>query len=68
MNDDNTQAFMCEYLAGLKAVLDSFVLNDVESIIDALDDAYRHGHQIFVAGNGGSAATASHLQPIRKVV
>jgi len=61
MNDANTQAFMCEYLAGLKAVLDSFVLNDVESIIDALDDAYRHGHQIFVAGNGGSAATASHL-------
>ena len=26
-----------------------------------LEEAYRHGHRIFIMGNGGSAATASHF-------
>jgi D-sedoheptulose 7-phosphate isomerase len=33
---------------------------DLRGVEDALFDAWRHGRTIFIAGNGGSAATASH--------
>ena len=33
----------------------------IEKIAKALETAEKHGHQVFVMGNGGSAATASHL-------
>ena len=53
--------FSLEYVRGLKAVLDSLPLDDVETIIQHLSDAHQHGKQVFVVGNGGSAATASHM-------
>lgn len=34
---------------------------EVESFIDLLFDAYQRGGTVFVIGNGGSAANASHL-------
>ena len=34
---------------------------EVQDTIDLLWRAYRTGHTVFVIGNGGSAATASHL-------
>jgi len=55
------QSFMAEYVAGFKAVLDAPALGGVDAIIACLDNAYQHGQQVFVAGNGGSAATASHM-------
>jgi D-sedoheptulose 7-phosphate isomerase len=53
--------FSLEYLAGLKAVLDSLPLGSMQTMIEYLSDAYRHDKRIFIAGNGGSAATASHM-------
>ncbi|HZS90920.1 MAG TPA: SIS domain-containing protein [Chloroflexota bacterium] len=53
--------FAPEYLAGLKAVLDSLSLDSIQTVVEYLSDAYRHDRRIFVAGNGGSAATASHM-------
>ena len=50
-----------EYLAGLEQMIDSIPLAQIETVLRLLEEAYRGGHRIFVMGNGGSAATASHL-------
>ncbi len=57
----NAQSFMAGYLTGLSAVLQSLPPRDVETAIAYVWEAYDQGRQIFVVGNGGSAATASHL-------
>ncbi len=33
----------------------------LEHVLFLLEEAYRNGHRIFIMGNGGSAATASHF-------
>ncbi|MFO8012211.1 MAG: SIS domain-containing protein [Phycisphaerae bacterium] len=48
------------YLQGLKAVLDEVDRAAVARVIDLVWEAYRAGRRIFLLGNGGSAATASH--------
>lgn len=57
----DTEQFALEYLADLKSVVESLPLADVEAIIASLTEAYKQGRQIFIIGNGGSAATASHM-------
>lgn len=42
------------------AVLNSLDLNSVNQVMNVLKDARLHGKRIFICGNGGSAATASH--------
>ena len=42
------------------AVLNSLDLNSVNQIMNVLEDARLYGERIFICGNGGSAATASH--------
>jgi D-sedoheptulose 7-phosphate isomerase len=56
-------ARMCiqEYRDGLKAVLDSLAMDDIHDFIAYLEQAYEDGRQLFIIGNGGSAATASHM-------
>ncbi len=49
------------YLDGLKKCLDLLSLEQVVALLEHLERAYREGRQVFVIGNGGSAATASHL-------
>jgi D-sedoheptulose 7-phosphate isomerase len=34
---------------------------DLERVLSLLENVYRNGHRIFIIGNGGSAATASHF-------
>ncbi len=50
-----------QYVANLKAVLDRLPLGEIERVIAAIEEAHAAGRQIFVIGNGGSAATASHM-------
>lgn len=50
-----------EYLNWLKEALAELDLNELERIVDALQEAQENARQIFLFGNGGSAATASHL-------
>jgi len=57
----NAQSFMADYLTGLSAVLQSLPPHDVETALAYLWEAYDQGRRVFVVGNGGSAATASHL-------
>jgi len=50
-----------DYLKGLRSCLDEISRQDIEGIADTIFDAYKKGRQIFIMGNGGSAATASHF-------
>ena len=49
------------YLADLSAVLDALPREPLAQITQLLLDAARKGRTVFIFGNGGSAATASHL-------
>ena len=46
------------YLTNLLAALDR---EEIAALIDEIEHARRHGNTIFVVGNGGSAASASHM-------
>ncbi len=54
-------AFANEYKRRLLAALDTVDLDRVESLIDVFRRAREEDRQIFVFGNGGSAATANHF-------
>jgi D-sedoheptulose 7-phosphate isomerase len=49
------------YFGRLKNAIDQVPVDRVEAMGEMLYRAYRHGKQVFVVGNGGSAATASHM-------
>jgi D-sedoheptulose 7-phosphate isomerase len=53
--------FAKNYLTGLKGVLDRMPLDVLDRVVAAIEEAHAAGQQIFVIGNGGSAATASHM-------
>jgi D-sedoheptulose 7-phosphate isomerase len=54
------KGFSVAYIEHLKKILDSFPHSQFERFIRVFSDAAAAGKQIFVMGNGGSAATASH--------
>lgn len=49
------------YLDGLKNVLDSLNRDEINVVVAALQAALDQDKQVFVVGNGGSAATAAHM-------
>lgn len=49
------------YIEQVNITLDSVSEKEIESFIDFLLDAYDNDKFIFIIGNGGSAANASHL-------
>lgn len=53
--------FAKAYLNDLKNVLDRLPLEPFDKLTALLEEAHAAGKQIFVIGNGGSAATASHM-------
>jgi len=55
------QNFSFEYLEKLKEILDIFPHDSFERIAMALLAAYEENNHIFIMGNGGSGATASHF-------
>jgi D-sedoheptulose 7-phosphate isomerase len=55
------KSWMDEYLSGQRRALDSLPLEKLSAVITALHQAWRDGRQIFVFGNGGSAASCSHF-------
>jgi D-sedoheptulose 7-phosphate isomerase len=61
MNSPRLSDFVNDYLARLKDAIDTVPVSRVEAMGDILYRAYRHGKQVFIIGNGGSAATASHM-------
>jgi D-sedoheptulose 7-phosphate isomerase len=53
--------WIAQYINRQKSALDSIPVGAVESLIALLAKALREDRQIFVFGNGGSAANASHF-------
>ena len=53
--------YVREYLETVGSLLARLPERDVEAAIDLLWDNYREGRRVVFCGNGGSAATASHL-------
>ena len=53
--------FITDYKTNFCAVIDAMDMDALGRVAEALNDAFSAGKRIFVAGNGGSAATASHM-------
>lgn len=53
--------FAAAYLADLKAAVDALDIDAISPVIDVLLEAKRERRSVYVVGNGGSAATATHL-------
>lgn len=54
--------YLTSYRERLFSLFDSIDIDMLESIIAAMVTAFKNGNTLYVAGNGGSAATASHIQ------
>jgi len=50
-----------QYFTELEQMLRTISMPHLEHVLFLLEEAYRNGHRIFIMGNGGSAATASHF-------
>jgi D-sedoheptulose 7-phosphate isomerase len=50
-----------EYVQQLQATLDRLPIDRIHQVVDLLHQARMDGRNIFIMGNGGSAATASHF-------
>lgn len=57
----STPAFVTAYLGSLEHTLHSHDWNDVEHLARTLQQCWREQRQVFLCGNGGSAANALHL-------
>jgi D-sedoheptulose 7-phosphate isomerase len=49
------------YITELEQMMQAISLSNLTAVLGILEQVYRNGHRIFVMGNGGSAATASHF-------
>jgi D-sedoheptulose 7-phosphate isomerase len=49
------------YLTELTSAIQALPRQDLQKVIDLLRDARQEGRTIYIFGNGGSAATASHM-------
>lgn len=56
-----TPEWMSDYVARQQQVLSGIELAGVGAIVATLKDAHQRGQQVFVFGNGGNAASASHF-------
>lgn len=54
------EKFLTTYFSEMKEVIDRIPLEEIDEAIEALFDAWKNENQVFLIGNGGSAATASH--------
>ena len=54
-------SFFNEYLDFLRKAISELDLKVLEHIVDMLQEAQENARQVFLFGNGGSAATASHF-------
>lgn len=49
------------YIETEKRILDSLSKDEINTVMNVLEEARLSGKRIFICGNGGSAATASHF-------
>ena len=58
----NIQNYFTDYCQRINNLLDVVNIDDLEKTVTTLVDAFKAGKTIYVCGNGGSAASASHMQ------
>lgn len=56
-----SNALINSYFTELELMLRDISRAHLQDILLLLEEAYHNGHRIFIMGNGGSAATASHF-------
>lgn len=61
LNEENIQNFAKKYFVYLQELLFNIDLKSIAAFAKELEEARQSGNTIFFAGNGGSAATASHM-------
>lgn len=59
--NDNRVSIIGDYLHAVGTTLTALSTNTLEHIVELLDYTRRNGRSVFIFGNGGSAATASHF-------
>jgi D-sedoheptulose 7-phosphate isomerase len=57
----NKEKFILGYVNKLKHLLDNIDIKSIEKIIDLLEETQKNNANVYVIGNGGSSATASHM-------
>lgn len=55
------RGFIQNYFKDMTGIITKFSVDDIESVVALLFDAWQRGSQVFVCGNGGSASTATHF-------
>jgi D-sedoheptulose 7-phosphate isomerase len=55
------EKFVKEYLLELEDVTKRVSQKEISSVMSLLMEAWKSGKQVFIAGNGGSASTATHF-------
>lgn len=56
------ESYFSDYRVRLNNLLDKVDIGDLEKVIDTIVSTFKNGKTVYVCGNGGSAATASHIQ------
>ena len=56
-----TTDFVHAYVDDVKSLLDKVDAAEVERMVEALLEAWRHGRRVLFMGNGGSSSTVSHI-------
>ena len=54
--------YLKNYKLRLNNILDQLTHDNLEPVVTAIIDTFKRGNTLYIAGNGGSAATASHMQ------
>lgn len=59
--NNHIKKFTDEYFRQVNKLLDDLDREKIEKIISVIFEAYKNNRQVFILGNGGSAANASHF-------
>jgi len=60
--EQGIKTYFEDYRARLDNLLDSVDLNELTKVVEAIITAFKNNQTVYICGNGGSAATASHMQ------
>ncbi len=61
MNQEGFLVDIRHYFSAIQDLLDLIPFDAVEGVVEVLASANRDRHTVFICGNGGSAATATHF-------
>jgi D-sedoheptulose 7-phosphate isomerase len=60
--NEDVKNYLDDYLSRLTGILEKIDASELKKVIDTFVEAFKNKKTIYLIGNGGSAATASHMQ------